>query len=96
MQTLYCGVDFHARTQTVAYCDGSDGQLHIKQLEHHTDELQQFYSQFKGNVIVGLEATGYSLWFETLIEELERFSFGFSHSFLKQALILGKYRIGIG
>lgn len=70
MQTFYCGVDFHARTQTVAYCDSSDGELHIKQLEHHTDELQEFYSQLKGSVVVGLEATGYSLWFEQMLEEL--------------------------
>lgn len=24
--TLYCGVDFHARQQTVAYCDTADGE----------------------------------------------------------------------
>lgn len=33
-------------------------------------ELRAFYSQFSGPVLVGLEASGYSPWFEQLLEEL--------------------------
>jgi transposase len=69
-QTVYCGVDFHARQQTVAYCSPADGELIIKQLDHQKDDLRAFYSQFSGQVVVGLEAIGYSLWFEELIESL--------------------------
>ncbi|HST19846.1 MAG TPA: hypothetical protein VLR90_01915 [Blastocatellia bacterium] len=62
-QTVYCGVDLHARLQTVAYCFSGDGEVIIKQLDHRTYDLRSFYSQFSGNVIVGIETTGYSLWF---------------------------------
>src|SRR5690349_25130206 len=68
-QTVFCGVDFHARTQTVAYCDSATGEVQIKQLDHHSDDLRQFYSQFHGKVIVGLESCGFSLWFEQLLDE---------------------------
>lgn len=67
---VYCGVDFHARQQTVCYCDSADGTLHRRELDHRKDEVLNFYSQLKGEVIVGLEASGYSTWF---IELLERF-----------------------
>ena len=69
-QTVYCGVDLHARLQTVAYCSSEDGEVHIKELDHRTDDLRSFYSQFSAQVIVGIETTGYSLWFEQLLEEL--------------------------
>ena len=49
-QTVYCGVDFHARQQTVAYCNAAGGEVHLKQLFHGNDYLRQFYSQFSGNV----------------------------------------------
>ena len=68
--TVYCGVDLHARLQTVAYCFTDDGEVHFKQLDHRKDDLRSFYSQFSGRVIVGIETTGYSLWFEQLLEEL--------------------------
>ena len=32
--------------------------------------MRAFYEQFAGPVIVGLEASGYSPWFERLLEEL--------------------------
>jgi transposase len=33
-------------------------------------EVRTFYHQFSGRVIVGLEASGYSPWFEQLLEDL--------------------------
>jgi transposase len=68
--TTYCGVDFHARQQSISYCDTSDGELHYQELDHESDDVCAFYSQFTGEVIVGLEASGYSAWFEQLLEEL--------------------------
>lgn len=32
--------------------------------------MRAFYQQFQGQVIVGLEASGYSAWFEALLEQL--------------------------
>lgn len=68
--TVYCGVDFHARTQTIAYCDSANGEIQLAQLDHRKDDVRGFYSQFTGEVIVGLEAGGYSWWFEAMLEEL--------------------------
>lgn len=69
-QTVYCGVDFHARVQTVAYCYSTDGEIHLCELDHRKDDLRAFYARFSGEVVVGLEASGYSPWFEQMLEEL--------------------------
>jgi transposase len=37
---------------------------------HQKDDIKRFYDQLSGEVIVGLEASGYSLWFEEMLEEL--------------------------
>lgn len=68
--TVYCGVDFHARLQTVSYCNTADGEIHQKDLHHQRDDIGAFYSQFTGEVIVGLETSGYSAWFEQMLEDL--------------------------
>ena len=66
--TIHCGVDFHSRQQTIAWCDTRDGEIHFDNLTHHDTELvRQFYSQFNERVIVGFEASGYSTWFEEMI-----------------------------
>jgi hypothetical protein len=57
---IYCGVDFHARQQTVAYCDSSDGEIQLKELDHQRDNVRDFYLGLRGGVIVGIEASGYS------------------------------------
>jgi hypothetical protein len=49
---IYCGVDFHARQQTVAYCDTTDGEIRLKELEHGRDDVRSLYSTFTGEVIV--------------------------------------------
>lgn len=68
--TVYCGVDFHARCQTVSYCDTADGEVKLQELHHLKDEVRSFYAQLSGEVVVGIEASGYSTWFEELIESL--------------------------
>jgi len=68
---IYCGVDFHARQQTVCCLTTETGELSTYELKHENkDELRKFYSQFHSPVVVGLEASGYSPWFEQLLEEL--------------------------
>jgi transposase len=68
--TLYIGVDIHARQQTVSYLDTSDGTTGQVQLDHERDDVRQYYSQFQGEVIIGIEACGYTNWFEELMEQL--------------------------
>jgi transposase len=71
MNTIYIGVDFHARQQTICYLTTEDGEVLLHELKHqHKEEVRAFYAQFTGRVIVGLEASGYSPWFEQLLEEL--------------------------
>ncbi len=69
--TLYCGVDFHSRRQTICYCNTANGEIKVKELHHYEDDVRSFYEQFKDKqVIVGYETSGYSHWFENLLFEL--------------------------
>ncbi len=53
--TVYIGVDFHARQQTISYLTTEDGEIQRLQLEHSQPEtVRAFYEQFAGQrVIVG-------------------------------------------
>jgi transposase len=70
--TVYIGVDFHARQQTVSYLTTEDGEIRRLQLDHGAPAaVRAFYEQFAGSlVIVGFEASGYAAWFEEMLEEL--------------------------
>ena len=68
--TVYVAVDFHARQQTISYCDSADGEIHRHALDHQRNDVRAFYAQFTGEVIVALEASGYSAWFEQMLAEL--------------------------
>jgi len=47
------------------------GEIQTHELKHQNkDDVRAFYAQFTGHVIVGLEASGYSPWFEQLLEDL--------------------------
>ena len=71
MNTIYIGVDFHARQQTICYLKTETGELVICELKHHDKQaVRAFYAQFQQPVIVGLEASGYSPWFESMLEQL--------------------------
>lgn len=69
--TVYVATDFHAREQTISYCDTADGEIHRTKLRHQHDDVRAFYEQFSGEVIVGFEASGYSAWFEQMLAELQ-------------------------
>src|SRR3982074_3693846 len=68
--TLYIGVDIHARQQTLSYLNTDDGTTGQVELEHERDDIKGFYSKFDGEVIIGIEACGYTNWFEELMEQL--------------------------
>jgi transposase len=71
MKRIYIGVDFHARQQTICYLKTETGELVFCELKHEDKErVRAFYAEFPEQVIVGLEASGYSPWFERLLEEL--------------------------
>ncbi len=66
--TVYIGVDLHARQQTAAYMNTSDGEIKGRELHHQKDDVRSFYEQFGSEVIVGVEASGYTSWFEEMVE----------------------------
>src|SRR5262249_2462005 len=68
--TVYVAVDFHARQQTISYCDLADGEIYRLELLHQGDNVRGFYAGLTGEVIVGFEASGYSAWFEQMLVEL--------------------------
>src|SRR5919106_5475071 len=71
MNPIYIGVDFHSRQQTICYLKTETGELVIAELSHKDKErVRAFYQQFQGQVIIGLEASGYSPWFEAMLEQL--------------------------
>jgi len=67
--TVYIGVDLHARQQTLAFVDTHDGEIQCRELRHQKDDVRAIYQQFTGEVIVGVEASGYTNWFEELVED---------------------------
>ena len=68
--TIYCGVDFHARQQTIRYCDSAGGEIGLHELGHERENVRGFYPAFAGEVVVGIEASGYIAWFVELVEGL--------------------------
>lgn len=70
--TVYIGVDFHARQQTISYLTTEDGEIRQVVLRHESlTEVRDFYEQFSGQqVVVGFESSGYAAWFEEMLEEL--------------------------
>lgn len=68
--TVYVAVDFHARQQTISFCDLANGEIHRLELRHQHDDIRACYAKFTGEVIVGLEASGYTAWFEQMLAEL--------------------------
>ena len=70
--TVYIGVDFHARQQTISYLTTEEGEIRQTELDHaKANQVRAFYQQFKADqVVVGFESSGYAAWFEELLEEL--------------------------
>ncbi len=64
------GCDFHTRQQQVAMLDRETGEFVQRRLEHANGEARRFYEQLSGPVLVGIEATGYTRWFERMLSEL--------------------------
>src|SRR5467141_2807349 len=67
------GVDYHPSFQQIAFLDQETGECGERRLNHSDGEAERFYRDLQqrgSSVRVGLEATGYSRWFERLLAEL--------------------------
>lgn len=65
----YIGCDFHPSFQQMAMVDTETGEWVERRLLH-TEQAQAFYESLLGGVIVGVEATGSTHWFEALLARL--------------------------
>jgi transposase len=70
---MLIGVDYHPSFQTIAFLIEETGEYDERELNHSDGQADRFYRDLKERGIcvrVGMEATGYSRWFERLLAEL--------------------------
>jgi transposase len=70
---MIIGVDYHPSFQQIAFLIETTGEYGERQLNHSNGETERFYRDLHQRGIrarVGMEATGYSRWFERLLAEL--------------------------
>src|SRR5262245_18540883 len=71
---MMIGVDYHPSFQQIAFLREETGEYSEQRLNHSDGEAEKFYRDLKLrgiHVRVGMEATGYSRWFERLLAELD-------------------------
>jgi transposase len=66
---LIIGCDFHPGFQQVAIFDKQTGEISGKRLQH-AEEARAFYGGLPEPALVGMQACGYTQWFEGLLGEL--------------------------
>ena len=70
---MIIGVDYHPSFQQIAFFMEGTGECGERQLNHSDGEAERFYRDLQQRGIrvrVGMEASGYSRWFERLLAEL--------------------------
>ncbi len=66
----FVGCDLHTRKQQVAVLDTCTGEVSEHQLAHDGTAVEEFYAALPRPVTVGIESTGYAVWFHTLMQRL--------------------------
>ena len=64
------GCDLHSRYQIIAGLESESGEVVTRRLEHENGEAKAFYAGLPRPSLIGIEATGYTQWFERLLAEL--------------------------
>jgi transposase len=70
---MLIGVDYHPSFQQIAFLMEETGECGEQQLNHDDGGAERFYRDLQQQGIrvrIGMEATGYSRWFERLLAEL--------------------------
>lgn len=67
---MIIGCDLHSRYQVIAMLDPGTGEVLDRRLEHEKDEAKTFYATLPKPSLIGIEATGYTQWFERMVGEL--------------------------
>ncbi len=63
------GCDLHTRYQQIAVLEVETGEIRTQRLEHETGEAKAFYAKLQKPSLIGIEATGYTQWFERMVAE---------------------------
>lgn len=66
---LIIGCDFHPGFQQLAIFDNQTGEITYRRLQH-PEEARGFYASLPERALVGMEACGFTQWFEQMLEEL--------------------------
>ena len=66
----FVGCDLHTRTQQVAVLNTDTGEVSEHQLGHDGLAVEEFYATLPRPVTVGIESTGYAIWFHALMQRL--------------------------
>ena len=66
----FVGCDLHTRSQQVAVLDTHTGEVSEQQLIHDGSTVEEFYAALPRPVTIGIESTGYAIWFHTLMQRL--------------------------
>ena len=64
----FVGCDLHTRTQQVAVLNTDTGEVSEHPLVHDGRAVEEFYAALPRPVTVGIESTGYAIWFHTLMQ----------------------------
>ena len=64
------GCDLHTRYQVISMLDTETGEVTTRRLEHEGGEAKAFYAGLGKPALIGIEATGYTQWFERLGADL--------------------------
>ncbi len=67
---MIIGCDFHTRSEQIAMLDTETGEVVERRLEHENGEAKRFYEGLKERALVGVESTGYTMWFAQMLAEL--------------------------
>jgi transposase len=63
------GCDLHTRYQVIAMLEVEAGEIITHRLEHENGEAKAFYASLAKPSRIGIEATGYTQWFERMVAE---------------------------
>ena len=66
----FVGCDLHTRMQQVAVLHTDTGEVSEHQLGHEGSAVEDFYAALPRPVTIGIESTGYAVWFHILMQRL--------------------------
>lgn len=66
---IIIGCDFHPSFEQIAMVDSESGEIRQLRLLHQ-EQARAFYASLVGQVVVGVEACGYTQWFEEMLSQM--------------------------